>query len=199
MEEKLHLVKQCYKTRKGDREARNGHKAGCVWFTGLSGSGKSTLANKVEQELFAKGYMTYVLDGDNIRQGLCKDLSFTEEDRIENIRRISEVAKLMCDSGIVVLAAFVSPFRKDRRLAKELIRENFLEVYVDAPIEVCEQRDVKGLYVKARRGEISDFTGISSPFEVPEFPDVHVQTNKLSVEQSAQLVIDKILPKLQMD
>ncbi|QCR20969.1 adenylyl-sulfate kinase [Pontibacter sp. SGAir0037] len=198
MGEEMHVVKQCYKIDRCGREARNGHKAACLWFTGLSGSGKSTLANLVEQELFRLGILTYVLDGDNVRQGLNKDLTFVERDRAENIRRISEVVGLMCDAGLVVLAAFISPFRKDRQMLRELIGENFLEIYVDAPLHVCEQRDVKGLYQKARKGEISNFTGISSPFEAPEFPDVHIRTDQHSIEESVKMIVDQILPKLKL-
>jgi adenylylsulfate kinase len=196
MAEVLHIIQQDYKIGRADRELKNCHKGACLWFTGLSGSGKSTLANLVEQDLFIKGVATYVLDGDNIRKGLNKDLYFSESDRIENIRRIGEVAKLMGDAGLVVLAAFISPFNRDRQIVRELIGENFLEVFVDTPLEVCEKRDVKGLYRKARKGEISNFTGISSPFEKPEFPDIHIQTEKQTIEQSVDLVIDQILPKI---
>jgi bifunctional enzyme CysN/CysC len=143
-----------------------------MWFTGLSGSGKSTLANALEVELHGRGLRTYVLDGDNIRQGLNKDLGFTEADRVENIRRIAEVAKLMMDAGLVVMTAFISPFRRERDMARELVgAENFVEVYVSTPLEVCEQRDVKGLYRKARAGQIPNMTGINSPYEPPEHPD----------------------------
>ena len=196
MEEKLHIIKHDYKITRSDREAKQGHKAACLWFTGLSGSGKSTIANLVEQELFNKGYNTYILDGDNVRKGLNKDLTFGTEHRIENIRRIGEVAKLMCDAGLVVLAAFVSPFKNDRQMVKDLIGENFVEIFVDTPLEICEQRDVKGLYKKARNGEISNFTGISSPFEAPEDADIHIKTDKVELAESVQIVTGQIVPRL---
>lgn len=199
MEEKLHIIAHDYKITREEREVRNGHRSVCLWFTGLSGSGKSTVANVVEQELYNAGLRTYILDGDNIRKGLNKDLSFTEESRVENIRRIGEVAKLMTDAGIIVLAAFVSPFLKDRQLLRDLMGDSFVEIFVDAPIEVCEQRDVKGLYKKARAGEISNFTGISSPFERPEHPDVHIHTDQLELSDSAKLVLDTVLPKIKID
>ncbi len=198
MEEKLHIIAHDYKIGREEREIRNGHRAACLWFTGLSGSGKSTVANVVEQEMHNLGFRTYILDGDNIRKGLNKDLNFTEEGRIENIRRIGEVAKLMTDAGIIVLAAFVSPFLKDRQLLRDLMGGSFVEIFVDAPIEVCEQRDVKGLYKKARAGEISNFTGISSPFEKPEHPDVHIHTDQLKLSDSAKLVLDTVLPKIKI-
>lgn len=198
MEEKLHIIAHDYKIGREEREVRNGHRSACLWFTGLSGSGKSTVANVVEQELYNAGLRTYILDGDNIRKGLNKDLNFTEEGRIENIRRIGEVAKLMTDAGIIVLAAFVSPFLKDRQLLRDLMGDSFVEIFVDAPIEVCEQRDVKGLYKKARAGEISNFTGISSPFERPEHPDVHIHTDKQDLNDSAKSVLDTVLPKIKI-
>jgi adenylylsulfate kinase len=198
MEEKLHIIEQEYKISRAERIAKNGHAPACLWFTGLSGSGKSTLANIVEQQLFEEGFHTYILDGDNVRKGLNKDLNFTEEGRIENIRRVGEVAKLMCDAGLVVLAAFVSPYIKEREMLRNLMGNNFVEIFIDAPVEICEQRDVKGLYKKARNGEISNFTGISSPFEAPLHPDVHIQTDKQGIEESAQLIVNKILPKLKM-
>ena len=199
MEEKLHIIAHDYKIGREEREIRNGHRAACLWFTGLSGSGKSTVANVVEQELYNAGLRTYILDGDNIRKGLNKDLNFTEEGRIENIRRIGEVAKLMTDAGIIVLAAFVSPFLKDRQLLRDLLGDSFVEIFVDAPIEVCEQRDVKGLYKKARAGEISNFTGISSPFERPEHPDVHIHTDKQELSDSAKTVLNTVLPKIKIN
>jgi len=180
-----------------DRIEKNGHKPKLVWFTGLSGSGKSSLANALEQQLHNRGLNTYILDGDNIRSGLNKDLDFSEESRKENIRRIAEVSKLFVDAGVVVLTAFISPFRENRRFARELVgAEHFIEVFVDCPLEVCEARDVKGLYAKARAGEIPDFTGITSPFEAPENPDIVVKTNELSLEDSLKILIDKVLPKL---
>ena len=198
MEEKRHIILHDYKINRVDRELKNGHKSACLWFTGLSGSGKSTLANLVEQELFQNGIHTFILDGDNMRKGLNKDLNFTEEGRIENIRRIGEVARLMCDAGMVVLAAFVSPFIRDRKMVRKLMEGSFIEIFVDAPIEVCEQRDVKGLYQKARRGEISNFTGISSPFEPPKSPEIHIKTDQQGIEDSVRIILDQTLPKLKI-
>lgn len=159
------------------RESLNGHRGAVLWFTGLSGSGKSTLSNAVEQRLHESGYSTFLLDGDNIRHGLCNDLGFSHEDRTENIRRIGEVAKLFVEAGVVVLAAFISPYRSDREIVRSIMLPgDFSEVYCHCPLEVCEQRDVKGLYKKARIGEISNFTGISSPYEVPLSPELVVNT-----------------------
>lgn len=169
------------KITKSAREKLNGHKGACLWFTGLSGSGKSTLANEVENELFKLGIHTYILDGDNIRHGLNKNLDFTDEGRKENIRRIGEVAKLFVDAGIIVLTAFISPFREDRNKVRNLLGESeFIEIFVDADLETCESRDPKGLYKKARSGEIKDFTGISSPYEEPENPEIKVDNGKNS-------------------
>ncbi|HNC16913.1 MAG TPA: adenylyl-sulfate kinase [Accumulibacter sp.] len=159
-----------------DRERLNGHKGKVIWFTGLSGSGKSTIANALEKKLHTQGQRTYILDGDNIRQGLNKDLGFSDADRVENIRRVAEVAKLMMDAGLVVMTAFISPFRAERQMAREMIgKDDFIEVFVDTPLEVCEQRDPKGLYKKARKGEILDMTGINSPYEPPENPDIVIK------------------------
>jgi adenylylsulfate kinase len=170
-----------------------------IWFTGLSGSGKSTLAVQLEAQLFAKGYKTYLLDGDNIRTGLNKDLSFTDEARVENIRRIGEVAKLMLDSGIIVLSAFISPFKSDRDQVKKIVgNENYIEVFVDTPIEICEQRDVKGLYKKARAGEVKNFTGIDSPYERPENPDIAIPTHEVSVDESLTLLMKLVEPKVKL-
>lgn len=163
-----------------------------IWFTGLSGSGKSTLANAVEKRLVAMGRHTMLLDGDNIRMGLNRNLGFTEADRVENIRRIAEVAKLMNDAGLIVLTAFISPYRKDRENAKEIIGEDFFEVYVSTPLEECERRDVKGLYRKARKGEIPNFTGISSPYEAPKAPDLVINTQEMSIEDAVALIVDRI-------
>ncbi|MFZ1799736.1 MAG: adenylyl-sulfate kinase [Chitinophagaceae bacterium] len=198
MQEKLHIIPHNFKLGQADKESRQGHKAACLWFTGLSGSGKSTIANAVEQALFADNYHTYILDGDNIRNGINKDLDFSEAGRNENIRRIGEVANLFCDAGIVVLAAFVSPFKKDREILKGLMGDQFIEIYVDAPVEVCEQRDVKGLYKKARAGEISNFTGISSPFEAPENPGIHIRTDQESIQEATQKVVSYITSKLKL-
>ena len=172
------------------REERNPHRGGVLWFTGLSGSGKSTLAHSVEESLFQQQCHTFVLDGDNVRHGLCKDLSFSDADRIENIRRIGEISKLFIEAGTIVLTAFISPFRSDRQKVRDLVgKENFIEIYCHCSLEVCEQRDVKGLYQKARRGEISHFTGISSPYEIPEQPDLIVNTATISVEESRDQVL----------
>ena len=153
-----------------------------IWFTGLSASGKSTIAGALEQILTRQNYHTYLLDGDNVRHGLCNDLGFSDEDRQENIRRVGEVAKLMADAGLIALAAFISPFRVDRRLVREILPEGqFIEVFVDAPLNVCQDRDPKGLYAKAARGEIKQFTGIDSPYEVPEKPEVHIQAGEVTV------------------
>ena len=182
---------------KADRMERSGFKPVLIWFTGLSGSGKSTLAGALEVYLHTQGVPTYILDGDNIRSGLNKDLDFSEESRQENIRRISEVSNLFLDAGVVVLTAFISPFRSDRQAARDLIgEENFFEVFVECPIEVCEERDVKGLYAKARRGEIKNFTGIDSPFEEPQNPTIKVNTANEEMEDCLRQLINKIVPKL---
>jgi len=173
-----------------DRENMNKHKSAIIWFTGLSASGKSSLAYSLEEALHKNKIRTYVLDGDNIRKGLCKDLGFSDEDRTENIRRIGEVSKLMMEAGVIVLTAFISPFTKDRRIVRELVAEGeFIEVFCDAPLEVCESRDVKGLYKKARSGEIPEFTGISSPYETPETPELYLQTNILSIDECLEKLI----------
>ena len=167
-----------------------------LWFTGLSASGKSTLANIVEQKLFQMNYKTYLLDGDNVRHGLNKDLGFNEESRVENIRRIGEVAKLFLDSGIIVLTAFISPFNSDRELARSLVRkEQFIEIFIDSSLEVCEKRDPKGMYAKARNGEISNFTGISSPYESPENPEIHVINNTITLDNASNQIINYLIEK----
>ena len=176
-----------------DREAvanQRGHSSSILWFTGLSGSGKSTLANAVNKALFENGLASYVLDGDNIRHGLCKDLGFSEADREENIRRIGEVSKLFLDAGIIVLTAFVSPFRRDRDNARSLVESSdFIEIYCSANLKVCEERDTKGLYAKARAGQIKDFTGISSPYEEPESPELRIETGSKDLDQCVAEVI----------
>ncbi|MFL0474357.1 adenylyl-sulfate kinase [Priestia sp. 179-F W1.4 NHS] len=176
---------------KQERREQNNHHSFVLWFTGLSGSGKSTVANAVAKALFDKNIRNYVLDGDNVRFGLNKNLGFSAEDRTENIRRIGEVSKLFVDSGQVVLTAFISPFQEDRAQVREILEENeFLEVYVECPLEECEKRDPKGLYKKARSGEIRDFTGIDSPYESPANPEVTINTSTQSVEECVQTVIE---------
>ena len=179
-----------------DRHLANGHKSCVLWFTGLSGSGKSTLANAVDQALFQQNYRSYVLDGDNVRHGLNKDLSFRTEDRKENIRRIGEVAKLFVDSGQIVSSAFISPFREDRELVRNMFNpEEFIEIYLKCPIQVCEDRDPKGLYKKARTGEIPDFTGITSPYEIPNQPEIIIETNKMKIDQSVTNILSYLREK----
>ena len=174
-----------------DRERLNGHKSALLWLTGLSGAGKSTLAQAVAHELQHQGYRSYVLDGDNVRHGLCADLGFSDSDRAENIRRIGEMAKLFVDAGIITLTAFISPFRADRDLVRAMLSErDFFEIHCACALEVCEQRDVKGLYRKARAGLISDFTGISSPYEAPAKPELVVHTDTQSLQESAAQVVD---------
>ncbi|MCM3116774.1 adenylyl-sulfate kinase [Neobacillus sp. MER 74] len=174
---------------KENRRERNGHGSCALWFTGLSGSGKSTIANAVSNELFRQGISEYVLDGDNIRHGLNKDLGFSDFDRTENIRRIGEVAKLFVDSGKVVTTAFISPFRSDRDQVRALFEDGeFIEVFVQCPIEECERRDPKQLYAKARRGEIKDFTGIDSPYEAPEQPEITLHSDQVTVEEAVEQV-----------
>jgi bifunctional enzyme CysN/CysC len=176
------------------RSALKGHTASCIWFTGLSGAGKSTLANLVEKQLNAVGLHTYLLDGDNVRHGLNRDLGFSEADRVENIRRIAEVAKLMHDAGLIVIVSFISPFRTDRRMARALFPAGeFIEVFVDAPLEECERRDTKGLYAKARRGELKDFTGIDSIYETPEHPELCVHTKDISATECAEKIVGRVL------
>ena len=180
-------------TRK-DKEELLGQRGLMVWFTGLSGSGKSTIAIALERELHKRGLLCRILDGDNIRSGINNNLGFSPEDRVENIRRIAEVGKLFVETGVITLAAFLSPNNDLRTMAAEIIgKDSFREVYVSTPIEECERRDVKGLYARARKGEIKDFTGVSAPFEAPENPDLTLDTSKLSVEESVKLLLEKIL------
>lgn len=172
------------------REEQNRHKSFVIWFTGLSGSGKSTLANAVEAKLYELDCRSFVFDGDNVRHGLCGDLSFSEEDRVENIRRVAEMSRLFIEAGVIALTAFISPFRSDRRKVRDLMPEgDFIEVYCDCSLDTCEQRDVKGLYKKARAGIIKNYTGISSPYEEPELAEIVVNTDSLSVEESADLIM----------
>jgi adenylylsulfate kinase len=196
MDKNPNIIPQEYKITAIERAQLNGHKGKVIWFTGLSGSGKSTLANAYEVYLHNKGVHTYILDGDNIRSGLNKDLDFSASGRIENIRRIAEVARLFIDAGIVVLSAFISPFEKDRLIVREIVGEgNFAEIYVDCPLEICEQRDVKGLYRKARAGEIKNFTGIDSPFEAPLNPHLHLKTHENSLEDCLNQLIHSVAIK----
>jgi adenylylsulfate kinase len=190
-QEKLHIIPHSHAISRADRIAQQEHPSLVIWFIGLSGSGKSTLASELERRLFEMGKRTYILDGDNVRSGLNKDLDFSDASRKENIRRIGEVANLMLDAGIITLTAFISPFEEERQMVKKLVgADNYMEVFVNCPIEECEKRDVKGLYAKARRGEISNFTGITSPFEEPQAPDVKVPTHQLSVEEGVDLVLE---------
>jgi len=181
------------------REKLMNQKPGLIWFTGLSGSGKSTLAVQLEAQYHALGFKTYLLDGDNIRSGLNKDIDFTDQGRVENIRRIAEVSKLLLDAGLVVLSAFISPFEEDRNRVKQIVgHENYTEIFVNAPLEVCEQRDVKGLYKKARSGEVKNFTGIDSPYEAPQKPDITIHTHEMSIEKSMEELIKLVLPKIKL-
>ena len=191
------LKHQSYQTGRLAYEKRNNHRGLVLWFTGLSGSGKSTLANGLHQKLFDIGIHSIVLDGDNTRLGINKDLGFSNEDRIENIRRVAEITKLFVETGHIVITAFISPFKENRIEAKKIISENdFLEVYVDSTLETCEKRDVKGLYKKARSGEIKSFTGISSTYESPEKPDICVKTDHKSIEESIDYLYLEIKSKL---
>jgi len=181
---------QALELNKAARATQKGQRPRCIWFTGLSGSGKSTLANQLDKRLNAQGRHTYLLDGDNVRHGLNRDLGFTEADRVENIRRVAEVARLMVDAGLIVLVSFISPFRSERRLARSLFEKGeFIEVFVDTPLEECEKRDIKGLYAKARKGELKNFTGIDSPYERPETPEIHVRT----ANTASEACVDQIL------
>ena len=191
------VIPHTFSITKDQRHKLMGHKSILVWFTGLSGSGKSTIANALEKALFEKGVHTYLLDGDNVRNGLNNDLSFSPEGRSENIRRIAEVANLMVDAGIVVLASFVSPYREDRENVKKIVGYvNFVEVFVNTPIEECERRDVKGLYAKARAGEIKNFTGVDAPYEAPMAPDIEINTTLVSVEEAVAIILKFIAGKM---
>ena len=186
----LDTVTHNFKITKSQRELLHGHKAYLIWFTGLSGSGKSTLANLVEMELHKKGLSTYILDGDNVRQGINKDLSFAPKDRSENIRRIAEISNLMLDAGVVTLAAFVSPYIKDREAVKQIVGpDNVIEIYVNTSLEECESRDVKGLYRKARAGEIKNMTGISAPYQAPTHPDLEIITDGQTIKESVAVIM----------
>lgn len=182
-----------------DKEKRLGQRAVVVWFTGLSGAGKTTLAKLLEEKLFAQDYFVQILDGDNIRSGINNNLSFSDEDRRENIRRIAEVSKLFLNCGIIAINSFISPTQEIRHLAREIIgRENFIEVYINAPLAICEERDVKGLYARARKGEIKDFTGISSPFEIPSGADLEIRTDLLTIDESVDKLMEFLLPRIRL-
>jgi adenylylsulfate kinase len=197
---KKNITPHKYQVSVYDRRKLNNHNSFLLWFTGLSGSGKSTIANAVEYELHKQGLKTYSLDGDNIRKGLNSDLTFSPQDRTENIRRIAETANLLIDAGMVVLAAFVSPYKKDRDNIKNIVKDvNFIEIYINTSIEECERRDVKGLYQKARAGEIKNMTGISSPYEAPENPDIEIHTETVSLVKAVEKIIDYITPKLKLN
>ncbi|MEN9461567.1 MAG: adenylyl-sulfate kinase [Pseudomonadota bacterium] len=173
----------------------NQHQSTVLWFTGLSGAGKSTLAHALEERLYQMSFHTFVLDGDNVRHNLCKDLGFSAEARVENIRRVAEVAKLFVEAGVIVLTAFISPFAADREKARQLLGEDFIEIYCDCSLEICEQRDVKGLYRRARAGEVKEFTGISSPYEIPEQPDLRVNTGSQDLESCVTQVLDYLVQR----
>ena len=197
---KENIIAHSYQISKKDRQASNNHNSFLIWFTGLSGSGKSTIANVVEQELHKQGIKTYTLDGDNIRKGINSDLSFAPEDRTENIRRIAEISNLMVEAGLVVLAAFVSPYKKDRENIRSIVKDvNFVEVFINTSVEECERRDVKGLYKKARAGEIKNMTGISAPYEAPENPDIEIKTEEETIENAVLRIVDYINNKLKLD
>ncbi|MBK8552992.1 MAG: adenylyl-sulfate kinase [Ignavibacteria bacterium] len=193
------IIPHSHTISKIDRNNLTGNSSLVIWFTGLSGSGKSTLADNLEKKLFANGILSYILDGDNIRSGLNKDLDFSDSGRKENIRRIGEVAKLLCDAGVVVLTAFISPFRQDRKDVRDMLGNGeFIEIYVKCDLSECEKRDVKGLYSKARTGEIKDFTGISSPYEEPQNPEFTVDTKKLTIEESINEIYNYLEPKIRI-
>ena len=188
MDKEIHW--HAYRIKKEDRARAKKHRGGIIWLTGLPSSGKSRIANSLEYILTQKGIHTYVLDGDNVRHGLNKDLGFSAEDREENIRRIGEVAKLFVDAGIIVITAFISPYKKDRALARNLVKKGeFIEVYVRCPLKVCQERDVKGLYEKARKGILKEFTGVSAPYEEPEDPDIILKSDKARIEDCVQIII----------
>jgi adenylylsulfate kinase len=194
------LIRHTHPISKSDRLKNNGHQAKVIWLVGLSGSGKSTLAGNIETVLHQKGYKTYLLDGDNVRLGLNNDLGFSSKDRTENIRRIAEVARLFNEAGIIVLSAFISPLESDRNQARELIGvENFIEIFVHCPLHICEKRDVKGLYAKARKGLIPNFTGIDAPFENPKQPNLTISTEEEAPAASLKKLLDFIEPKLKLE
>jgi len=197
---KENITKHNYSIVKEDRQKQNKHNSFLLWFTGLSGSGKSTIANEIEQALYAKNIKTYTLDGDNIRKGINNDLTFAQEDRTENIRRIAQIANLFIDAGVVVLAAFVSPYQRDRENIKKIVKDvNFVEIYINTSIAECERRDVKGLYRKARAGEIKNMTGISAPYEVPKNPDIEIKTEEQTLEEAVNEILSIIEAKLRLE
>lgn len=190
------IVWHDHKITRAERSVNKNQKPCLLWFTGLSGSGKSTIANALDVALHSRGYHTFLMDGDNVRHGLCKDLGFSDEDRVENIRRIGEVSKLFADAGLIVLSAFISPFASDRRMVRNLFPAGeFIEVFMATPLDICEQRDPKGLYEKARAGEIKNFTGIDSPYEAPEYPEVRLDTSTMSVDQCVEKLIGYLLER----
>jgi len=194
------IVKHNYQVHRENRRSLNKQNSFLIWFTGLSGSGKSTIANALEHKLYKEGYKTYALDGDNIRKGINKDLTFSPEDRKENIRRIAEVANLMVDAGLIVFGAFVSPYKKDRKNIENIVGiDNFVEIFVNTSLGECEKRDVKGLYKKAREGEIKDFTGVNAPYEKPDNPTIEIITDNKTVEESVELIYNKIKNKIKND
>ncbi len=193
----MNLTIANFQISRAKKEALNGHKSFVVWLTGFSGSGKSTVANQLEIALFEKGVRSFCLDGDNTRLGINKDLGFSSADRTENIRRVAEMAKLFLESGTIVITSFISPLISDREMAKKIIGStDFVEVFINCPLAICEQRDVKGLYAKARKGEIKDFTGIDSPFEAPLNSDIELFTNQNSIEECVKIILEKISEKL---
>lgn len=190
MNESKNLVTPFAAVSRLHREALNLHRSVNLWFTGLSGAGKSTLAHAVEEQLYSKGCRTYVFDGDNVRQGLCSDLGFSPQDRCENIRRISEMVCLFLDAGIISLTAFISPLNSDREMARQIIgKENMIEIFCSCPLSVCEERDVKGFYKRARMGQIKNYTGISSPYEVPKNADIEIDTSRTTIKDSVNIII----------